>query len=143
MAKRLEIEALSQLYLRKSVEPTIHVYVNSRPLLRTFVKARGTVEILSGKNINAYFAGRFDGDGSIAKDLRSDCRIVYTNSEEVRIDQKLLQKIGITETNVYEYKRAHTHCLYIFRTQSTQFVDLIREYSRTQKLVSVPSRDLT
>src|SRR3990167_9889863 len=44
LAKHLGIEKLSQLYLKKSVLPTIHLYVNSRPLLRTFVRAR--------KNIN-------------------------------------------------------------------------------------------
>ncbi len=142
LVKRLDIEQLSQLYLKKSVRPTIHVYVNSRPLLRTFVRARKNVELLSGKNIKSYFAGRFDGDGSIAKDFRSDCRIVYTNKTEAMIDQRLLRKIGIIQTNVYEYKQARTYCLYIFRTQSPEFVDLIREYSRTQKLVSVPSRDL-
>ena len=143
LAEHLGIEQLSQLYLRKSVRPTIHVYVNSRPLLRTFARARKNVELLTGKNIKAYFAGRFDGDGSIAKDLRSDCRIVYTDKAEAVKDQRLLRKIGIIKTNVYEYKKARTFCLYIFRNQSKQFVDLIREHSRTQKLVSVPSRDLT
>ena len=143
LAKHLGIEKLSQLYLKKSVLPTIHLYVNSRPLLRTFVRARKNINMLPRENIKAYFAGRFDGDGSIAKDLRSDCRIVYTDRAEAFIDRELLREIGITQTNVYEYAQAHTFCLYIFRSESKQFVNLIREYSRTQKLVSVPSRDLT
>ncbi len=142
LAKRLGVAKLSQLYLRKSVEPTIHVYVNSRPLLRTFTRARKNVNLLSKESIVAYFAGRFDGDGSITKDLKSDCRIVYTDKTETVTDQKLLKKIGIIKTSVYEYKKAHTHCLYIFRSESKQFVNLIREYSRTQKLVPFPSRDL-
>ena len=68
LAKRLDIERLSQLYLKKSVRPTIHLYINSRPLLRTFVQARKDVESIPKENLRAYFAGRFDGDGSIAKD---------------------------------------------------------------------------
>ncbi|MBI4155735.1 MAG: LAGLIDADG family homing endonuclease [Candidatus Zambryskibacteria bacterium] len=143
LAKHLGIEKLSQLYLKKSVLPTIHLYVNSRPLLRTFVRARKNINMLPRENIKAYFAGRFDGDGSIAKDLRSDCRIVYTNKTEASMDQKLLRKIGIVQTNIYEYTQAHTYCLYVFRNQSKQFVNLIQEYSRTQKLVSVPSRDFS
>lgn len=143
LAKQLGIAKLSQLYLEKSVQPTVHVYVNSRPLLRTFIKAKRDITLKQSESIVAYFAGRFDGDGSIAKDLRTDCRIVYTTKSEALKDQKLLIKIGISQTNVYEYKSARTFCLYIFRTQSEQFVEFIREYSRTQKLVSVPSRDLT
>ena len=142
LAKLLGIKYLSELYLKKSVKPTIHVYVNSRPFLRAFVRAKNEIAITDAKSITAYFAGRFDGDGSIARDLQTDCRIVYTSFEEAMKDQTLLQKIGINQTNVYEYKSARTYCLYVFRNQSNQFVKLIREYSRTQKLVSVPSRDL-
>jgi len=121
-----------------------HLYVNSRPLLREFVSAEKSLENLKdAKIIRAYIAGRFDGDGSIDKNLRDDCRIVYRRKSEAEIDRKLLRKIGITKTKVYHYKSAKTFCLYISRYEAKKFLENILPHSlKLQKLVLVPRRDL-
>lgn len=107
---------------KKASQVGYHLYVNSRPLLRDFVAAeRKLREIKQPKTINPYFAGRFDGDGSINKDLRSDCRIVYSNEEKARIDEKLVSRIGIKKKKVYNYKSANTFCLYIYRSEAPKF----------------------
>ena len=60
-----------------------HLFVNSRPLLREFISAKNNLDALRGiKVIRAYIAGRFDGDGSLDKNLRNDCRIVYGRKTE-------------------------------------------------------------
>ncbi|OGZ20492.1 MAG: hypothetical protein A2654_01555 [Candidatus Nealsonbacteria bacterium RIFCSPHIGHO2_01_FULL_43_31] len=121
-----------------------HLFVNSRPLLREFVLAKNSLNKLKRiKVIRAYLAGRFDGDGSIDKNLRNDCRIVYARRIEAEIDKKLLSRIGISNTKVYYYKSARIFCLYISRFESKKFLDNILAYSlKLQKLVFVPRRDL-
>lgn len=114
----------------KAKQLAFHLYVNSRPLLRFFQQAKTQIYKFNQKKaIIAYFAGRFDGDGSIAKDLRSDCRIVYGNKQEAESDKALLRKIDITNTKVYEYKSAKTYCLYISRYEANRFLNLIKQYS--------------
>lgn len=121
-----------------------HIFVNSRPLLREFVSAKSNLGNLKDENIlQAYFAGRFDGDGSISKDLRSDCRIVYSNRKEIEVDQKLISLIGINKTKIYYYQSAKTFCLYISRFEAEKFINKISLYSiKMQKLMFVPRRDL-
>jgi len=120
-----------------------HLFVNSRPLLREFLRGRENLPVMQNKNvIKAYFAGRFDGDGSIDKNLRNDCRIVYARKSEAEIDRDLLGKIGINNTKIYYYKTARTFCLYISRFQAKEFLEKISEKSiKLQKLVSLPRRD--
>ena len=122
-----------------------HLFVNSRPLLREFIAARGNLERLKKSNIvKAYFAGRFDGDGSIDKNLRNDCRIVYGKRIEAEIDKKLLERINIRKVKIYYYKSARTFCLYVSRYESEKFIKGILPYSlKLQKLVLAPRRDLT
>ncbi len=122
-----------------------HLFVNSRPLLREFIDAKSNLDKLKGnKIIKAYFAGRFDGDGSVSKDLRSDCRIVYGKRKEAEIDKKLLKLIGINKIKIYYYKSARTFCLYISRYQARKFLKSTFSHSiKLQKLVFVPRRDLT
>jgi len=121
-----------------------HIFVNSRPFLREFREARNNLIKLEKDNlINAYFAGRFDGDGSIDKNFRNDCRIVYGNKNEAEIDKSLLLRIGISNTKIYYYKTAKTFCLYISRYQAREFLEKIYNYSiKLQKLVFIPRRDL-
>ena len=121
-----------------------HLFVNSRPLLREFRSTRDRIKNLKDAGIiSAYFAGRFDGDGSIDKNLRNDCRIVYGKKEEVEIDKKLLKKIGINKAKIYYYKTARSFCLYISRYQVKDFLERIMPHSlKLQKLVFVPRRDL-
>jgi len=114
---------------KKAKHPAYHIYVNSRPFVRAFlfvVRER----IISHLNIPAYFAGRFDGDGSISLDQKKDCRIVYTTFQESLSDQKLLQRYDPTiHSSLYHYKDAHTFVLYVWRASTTHFVEVIRQYS--------------
>ena len=122
-----------------------HLFVNSRPLLREFISAKNRLDDLKDiKIIHAYLAGRFDGDGSIDKNLRSDCRIVYGRKSEAEKDKELLKRIGISNVKVYYYKTAKTFCLYVSRYEVKKFLESISPYSvKLQKLVLVPRRDLT
>lgn len=122
-----------------------HLFVNSRPLLREFISAKSNLDKLKDSNIiKAYFAGRFDGDGSVDKNLRNDCRIVYSRKKEAEIDKKFLRKIGVNKTKIYYYKSARTFCLYISRYQTRNFLENIFNYSlKLQKLVFVPRRDFS
>jgi hypothetical protein len=130
--------------MKKCRQYSFQLYVNSRPFLRLLQRSRKNVgEMTKKEGTVAYFAGRFDGDGSVYADRKSYCRIVYGSGEEVRIDQKLLRNIGITETSVYHYKKAREYCLYIKRSQARMFLEQISKYSRTQKCVFEPSRDCT
>ena len=121
-----------------------HLFVNSRPLLREFRKAKDNLESLKKETIiKSYFAGRFDGDGSIDKNLRNDCRIVYGRKSEAEIDKEILRRIGISNAKIYYYKSAKTFCLYISRYEAKKFLENIMSHSlKLQKLVLVPRRDL-
>lgn len=121
-----------------------HLFVNSRPLLREFISAKKVLKNLKkDKVIKAYIAGRFDGDGSIDKNLRNDCRIVYGNMNEAKLDKKLLKKIGVNKVKIYYYKSAKTFCLYVSRYETKKFLNYILPYSsKLQKLVFTPRRDL-
>lgn len=121
-----------------------HLYVDSRPLLRSFREARSVLEAMSGQEIiAAYFAGRFDGDGSLAADGLSDCRIVYATFNEARLDKALLEKLSILRSNIYNYRKAKTFCLYIYKSDVPQFLSRIQEYSiKLQRRAFIPRRDL-
>lgn len=122
-------ESPSHYYLKKAIQPAYQLYVNSRPLLRYFrVARRNPQQFLSDAVISAYFAGRFDGDGSVSADNRSDLRIVYGSDEEARRDASLLTRIGITP-KVYTYKTAKTFALYISRFEAEKFLSSIARYS--------------
>jgi len=83
------------------------------------------------EQIAAYFAGRFDGDGSVNKDGKTFCRIAYSTEAEAKMDQMLLVKIGVTATSVYHYRQAREYCLYISKNVAQSFIDLIRRYATT------------
>ena len=133
MGQVLNVKSFSDLanyirvyHMRKCSQPAMQLYVNSRPLLRACRQARAHLEeITSPGRLVAYFAGRFDGDGSIDKDMRSDCRIVYSNRLEAVVDMKLLSRLGIEKSKVFYYKKASTYCLYISRLEAKQFINTI------------------
>lgn len=106
------------------------LYVNSRPLLR---KIRSSLEqrlsINSTKAIEAYIAGRFDGDGSVAKNHKNDFRIAYSNCHKAKIDQQLLSKIGVSHTKIYQYQQAGTHVIYVSTTESNDLCKRLKPYS--------------
>ncbi len=122
--------------MRKCSQVAMQLYVNSRPLLRMIQKSRREVDqIKEPESVIAYFAGRFDGDGSIDSNGRSYCRIVYGNEIEAQKDQQLLEKIGIKNASVYEYRAASEWCLYIPRGQTASFMKLISRYQTGPKNV--------
>lgn len=112
------------------------VYVNSRPLLRKFRQAVDNRLILPPDDLAAYFAGRFDGDGSVAKDLRTDFRIVYTNFAEANTDKQLLEKLGF-DSRIYRYKKAGTHVIYVSRFESLRLCKALQPYSAKLKRLLV------
>jgi hypothetical protein len=114
----------------KNVLTAYHVYVNSRPLVREFLSSLENREDLTEDCIYAYFAGRFDGDGSISP-RKEFCRIVYGDPTELFLDQSLLEDIN---TSVYRYTSAGTHCLYFSKSTLTMFLRRIGKYSISGKL---------
>lgn len=129
---------------KKARHTAYHIYVNSRPLLRLFIKSRQNIKsVVKKNNIYSYFAGRFDGDGSINKDFRSDCRIVYSTETEANKDLDLLKQLGFSISKIYKYKKARTYALYISRLEASMFLKNISKYSvKLYKLGFVPRRDL-
>lgn len=129
---------------QKAKHTAYHLYVNSRPMVRWFKQMENNVVNIINKNlIIPYFAGRFDGDGSVAKDFYSDCRIVYSNLKEAENDLSILQKLNFEKLKLYYYRSAKTYCLYISRYETKKFLEFIYPYSiKLQKSVFVPRRDL-
>ncbi len=121
-----------------------HVYVNSRPLLRTFKAWRlSPRNFVAARLIVPYMAGRFDGDGSVASDFYCDCRIVYSNAEEAEQDGAFLREVGFEKIKIYHYVQARTFCLYVSRLETKQFLSSIYVHStRLQKSAFAPRRDL-
>ena len=121
-----------------------HLYVNSRPLLRKFRELKNNVtKFINGDLILPYMAGRFDGDGSVAKDFYRDCRIVYGNLGEAQNDLELMLSLGFQKMKIYNYRTAKTFCLYFSRLETNKFLSLIYPHSiRLQKSVFAPRRDL-
>ncbi len=115
--------------MRLAKKIAYQLYVNSRPLLRLFQKAETLVGLLPTEYIMAYFAGRFDGDGSINKNLCNDLRIAYSNKDEAVIDQCLLTKLNCYNTHIYHYRSAKTYVLYVSRINAEQFLHDIEPYS--------------
>lgn len=127
--------------MRLAKQIAYQLYVNSRPLLRLFQKAERDVKLLPNEYILAYFAGRFDGDGSVDKNLRNDLRIVYSNQEEAMTDQRLLARLNCYKIRVYHYQGARTYILYVSRNDAERFLHDILPYSmKVQTLLS--RRDL-
>ncbi|MGD0976682.1 MAG: LAGLIDADG family homing endonuclease [Minisyncoccia bacterium] len=121
------------------------LYVNCRPLLRIFKTFRDATErkLTDTENIKAYFAGRFDGDGCISRDLKKDCRISYGNILDAKLDYELLLQIGMKNSKLYRYRTSNTYVNYISRMDTKVFVEAIIKYSnKLQKLVLGSRRDL-
>lgn len=118
----------------KNKKPAFHIYVNCRPLVREFVFALGNRSLLQGESVYSYFAGRFDGDGSISVDTKGAkfCRIVYGNLKDLQKDRVLLNNV---KTSVYRYRRAGTYCLYFSTETLNKFLERISPYLVSSKLI--------
>lgn len=126
--------------MRLAKQVAYQLYVNSRPLLRLFQKTERELENLPTKYIPAYFAGRFDGDGSVDKNLRNDLRITYSSRAEAEADERLLVRCGDFHSRIYHYRSAKTYILYVGRNRAEQFLKKIEPYSiKVQSLL--PRRD--
>ena len=125
--------------LKKAKHPAYQIYVNCRPFIRPFfnedLQKRSVLQ-----NTQAYFAGRFDGDGSVSKNLKNDFRIAYTTFEDAQRDQKYVNILSSTITSsIYHYEHAKTFVLYIHTDASHEFLRLIEPYSaKAQKLLVAP-----
>lgn len=139
------IRDIKQLYSAKARQPAYQVYVNSRPLLAEFKLAKSSIKNFSSNNTTyAYLAGRFDGDGTVGKDLRRDLRISYTTKNEAEADKKLLEKLGFSHCKVYYYRTSVAYVLYISRLEAKKFIENIMPYSlRLQNPVLESRRDLS
>ena len=104
----------------------MHVYVNSRPLVREFYTSLELRKELRGQCLYSYAAGRFDGDGSISSGSRSFLRIVYGNERDVSLDKNLLEEFS---PRIYKYEKAGTYCLYIPQRNVSDFLSKTSEYS--------------
>lgn len=104
------------------------IYVNSRPLLREFNDLISNRVTRQPDKIVKYFAGRFDGDGSVAKDFRTDFRVVYKDNRQASIDKQLLKKIGF-DSQIYRYQKAGTHVIYVSRYLSEKLCRILKPYS--------------
>ncbi|MBD3365784.1 hypothetical protein GF360_00370 [candidate division WWE3 bacterium] len=128
--KRFEGFKKSFCKCSKNVSMAYHVYVNSRPLVREFLYSLSNRKHLAKECIYPYFAGRFDGDGSISPE-GTFCRIVYGDSTELSLDRSLLTGIN---TSVYRYSAAGTYCLYFSKSTLSKFLEGIGKYSISGKL---------
>jgi hypothetical protein len=125
--------------MRKSAHIAMQLYVNSRPLLRLIQMSRKNVGLMDDREqIAAYFAGRFDGDGSVSADGKTYCRIAYSTAEEAEIDQRLLAKIGYENTSVYHYRHAQEYCLYVSKNIARSFIGTISRYAITTPEMHIP-----
>lgn len=140
--KRLKLRIYKPDHYKRRTR-AYHIYVNCRPLLRRFKNLKeNIVANIKYSHIFPYLAGRFDGDGSVANDFYSDCRIVYGNLSEAKQDFSLMKNIGFKKMKIYHYKTAKTYCLYVSRLETINFLSKIYPYSlKLQKSVFVPRRD--
>jgi len=102
-----------------------HFYVNSRPLLRSFLYLRNHLNEMPDELLGAYFAGRFDGDGSFGETPR----IAYTTRGEALADEALLKRAGVSNMSVLHYASANEYCIYIHKTDWERFRELLKEHS--------------
>ena len=126
--------------MRKSAHIAMQLYVNSRPLLRHIQASRKNVGLMTNhEQIATYFAGRFDGDGSVSADSKTYCRIAYSTEAEARIDQQLLAKIGYENTSVYHYRHAQEYCLYVSKNIAQSFIGTISRNAITTPEMCIPT----
>src|SRR3989338_11196080 len=95
------VDKISCCSVRKARQISYHLYVNSRPLLREFRESRRNLANIESEFVIPYIAGRFDGDGSIGKDIKRDFRITYTSKPEAEIDKSLLEKVCPYQIKIY------------------------------------------
>ena len=111
-------------YKRKQV--AYQVYVNSRPLTRSFMAMKQGQLNIPQHFLPAYLAGRIDGDGSVDRKYRSGIRIAYGSRFDARRDQLLL---GATNVSLYTYLSAGTYVLYLRKQYRDKMKKTLQRYS--------------
>lgn len=135
-------DKISYCFVRKAKQVSYHLYVNSRPLLREFRESRKNLTDMESEFVIPYIAGRFDGDGSVGKDIKRDFRIAYTTKPEAETDKSLLKKVCPYQIKVYSYRKAKTFVLYCSRIDSSKLAkDLVLYSIKLQRLFGLPRRD--
>ena len=135
------VDKISCCSVRKARQISYHLYVNSRPLLREFRESRRNLANIESEFVIPYIAGRFDGDGSIGKDIKRDFRITYTSKPEAEIDKSLLEKVCPYQIKIYRYRKAKTFVLYCSRIDSSKLAKDLFLYSiKLQRLFDLPRR---
>lgn len=129
----VQLKMLGQPYVvrpgRKAKQVAYHVYVNHRPYLRQVHQWVSEMEQWPQWAIWPYFAGRFDGDGSVAANGRWGARIAYGSSEEALADQAFMIRATRIKTRVYRFKAARTSVLYVLKQDTPTFLDTIQPFS--------------
>ena len=110
----------------KRKQTAIQVYINNRPLTRTFMSYKTGNLYVPKPYLMAYLAGRIDGDGHIDTKHRSGIRIAYSSKEDADRDQKLF---GVTNVSLYQYIAAGTFVLYLKKNYRERIVQAIKKYS--------------
>jgi hypothetical protein len=90
-----------------------HVYVNSRPLTRWFLKFKKSKLIIPKRFLIAYLAGRIDGDGHVDRKHRSGVRIAYGTEFDALRDFRILQAYEDSSVSLYRYTHAGTWVIYL------------------------------
>lgn len=108
----------------KMKQTAYQLYVNSRPMVRSFFYSREHLSMLPAEYLGSYFAGRFDGDGTWG----STPRIVYRLEEEAKTDHQLLARLEI-KSSVLFYAHANEYCNYIHKAGWDLFLGAIRDHS--------------
>lgn len=135
-------DKISHCFVRKAKHVSYHLYVNSRPLLREFRESRRNLANIESEFVIPYIAGRFDGDGSVGKDIKRDFRITYASKPEAEIDKSLLEKVCPYQIKIYRYRKAKTFVLYCSRIDSSKLAKDLFLYSiKLQRLFDLPRRD--
>ncbi len=135
-------DKISYCSVRKAKQVSYHLYVNSRPLLREFREKRCQIIKIKPEFVMSYITGRFDGDGSIGKDIKRDFRITYGSKSEAEVDKSLLEKFYPYQVKVYRYKKARIYVLYVSRLDSSKLVkDLIPYSIKLREIIGLPRRD--
>jgi hypothetical protein len=136
------VDKVSCCSVRKAKQISYHLYVNSRPLLREFRENRNNLANMESEFVIPYIAGRFDGDGSVGKDIKRDFRITYTSKPEAETDKSLLERIRPYQLKVYRYQKANVYVLYCSRIDSSKLAKDLFLYSiKLQRLFDLPRRD--
>lgn len=110
----------------KRKQEAVQVYINNRPLTRSFLLIKTGDLHIPKLYLIAYLAGRIDGDGHVDTKHRSGIRIAYSSKEDAQRDQNMF---GQDNMSLYQYKAAKTYVLYLKKKFREKISPEIKKYS--------------